>query len=152
MLGVLLCGDHLRALGELFEARVTEAEDRLSGHFADVSTQWAGSVGEARGLVRAERERRDARVTWWVYYIRIGDVIKIGTTGDFRGRMASLVPDEVLAVEPGDMTVERERQRQFVHLRVKGERFRPEPDLLAHIQQVRELHGDPLMITRQPAA
>jgi hypothetical protein len=78
-----------------------------------------------------------------VYYIRTGDRIKIGTTADLRKRMAALMPDEVLAAEPGAREVERERLRQFRHLRIAGERFAPGDDLTAHISAVRKEHGDP---------
>lgn len=70
-----------------------------------------------------------------VYYLRFGDRIKIGTTTDLRSRLASLPHDEVLAVERGDRSIESQRHAQFAHLRItrRGEWFRADPDLLAHI-------------------
>lgn len=78
-----------------------------------------------------------------VYYIRRGDLIKIGTTVEPQKRFRSLVPDEILAVEPGGVEEERARHRQFRFLRVRGEYFRDAPELREHIQQVRDLNGDP---------
>ena len=78
-----------------------------------------------------------------VYYIRRGSLIKIGTTTDPVDRFASLLPDEILAYEPGSYADETFRHHQFAHLRCQGEHFMPEPELLAHIRNVRSLYGDP---------
>lgn len=79
-----------------------------------------------------------------VYYIRRGKFIKIGTTTRPRQRFAALMPDEILAVEPGSYTVEAERHAQFVACQVaKREYFHPEPELIAHIRSLREEHGVP---------
>jgi hypothetical protein len=78
-----------------------------------------------------------------VYYIRRGDVIKIGTTVDPPKRFAALMPDEILAYEPGRRKQELARHRQFAHLRCQGEHFRPAPELVEHIRRARELYGDP---------
>lgn len=78
-----------------------------------------------------------------VYYIRRGDLIKIGTTVDPVQRFEDLMPDEILAFEPGGYVEETFRHRQFDHLRRRGEHFTPEPELLHHVSQVRHLYGDP---------
>jgi hypothetical protein len=78
-----------------------------------------------------------------VYYIRRGKLIKIGTTADPVTRFDRLMPDEILAFEPGDAEQETLRHRQFDHLRGHGEHFRSAPELLEHIRQIRHLHGDP---------
>lgn len=76
-----------------------------------------------------------------VYYVRIGERIKIGWSSDLARRMQDLMPEEILAVEPGGPAVEQQRKRQFLHLRIIGERFHPGPDLLAHIAEVTRQHG-----------
>jgi hypothetical protein len=78
-----------------------------------------------------------------VYYIRRGPVIKIGTTAEAASRFTDLMPDEILAFEPGGYAEENLRHAQFAHLRCRGEHFRPEPELLEHVRLTRELHGDP---------
>jgi hypothetical protein len=78
-----------------------------------------------------------------VYYIRRGEVIKIGTTSVPVMRFTALLPDEILAFEPGTVREETCRHRQFAHLRCQGEHFRPAPELLAHIRCMRQLHGEP---------
>lgn len=71
-----------------------------------------------------------------VYYMRLGNRIKIGTTTNLRGRLSSLQPEELLGTEAGDASLERERHRMFAHLRVCGEWFRDDPSLRAHIARV----------------
>jgi MerR HTH family regulatory protein len=78
-----------------------------------------------------------------IYYIRRGDLIKIGTTTEPAVRFTALLPDEILAFEPGGQSGELLRHRQFDHLRCQGEYFRSAPELLEHICQLRHLHGDP---------
>ena len=42
----------------------------------------------------------------------------------------------MLATEPGTVTTEHRRHRQFAHLRVRNELFEPGPDLLAWIEEL----------------
>lgn len=81
----------------------------------------------------------DGDVEPLVYYVRIGHHVKIGTTRDLYNRMASLQPDEILALEVGGSSLERERHRQFDHIRAtKGrEYFLPTVELMDHIAEVR---------------
>lgn len=78
-----------------------------------------------------------------VYYIRRGRLIKIGTTTRPEQRFRNLVPDEILAWEPGGRNEEQARHRQFAHLREGGEYFRPGQDLQAHCRATRKRHGNP---------
>jgi hypothetical protein len=80
-----------------------------------------------------------------VYYARTGSMIKIGTTVNLHARMAEILPDEVLATEPGSYSLEARRHRQFRKLRVPGrvEWFHAGPLLQEHVLAVRALHGDP---------
>lgn len=68
-----------------------------------------------------------------VYYIRQGERIKIGTSRSPRQRLAQLWHERLLAFEPGGRDVEHARHESFAALRVGGEWFRAEPELLAHI-------------------
>lgn len=78
-----------------------------------------------------------------VYYIRRGALIKIGTTTRPANRFKDLVPDAILAFEPGDRRVETARHQQFEHLRKGGEYFTPGRPLTQHIERLRGLHGEP---------
>jgi hypothetical protein len=104
-------------------------------------------------VVAASRELAPQPLRLWgeqggresiVYYIRRGDLIKIGTTTNPKRRFESLVPDEILAWEPGGTIEEALRHRKFRRLKQGlGEYFRIEPDLLGHCKRLRKLHGDP---------
>jgi hypothetical protein len=78
-----------------------------------------------------------------VYYIRRGDLIKIGTTTDPYGRFRDLLPDEILAFEPGERPQEKQRHFRFRHLQAGGEYFRDDPELRDHIERVRSMYGAP---------
>lgn len=80
-----------------------------------------------------------------VYYIRRAQYVKIGTTTQLRGRMLSLMPDEVLAVEPGSYRLEGEMHRRFASLRVRPnlEFFHLQDELRKHIQDVLARVGPP---------
>jgi hypothetical protein len=80
-----------------------------------------------------------------VYYVRRSDLIKIGTTVNPAKRFDSLMPDEILAFEPGGPDLELQRHRQFHPERItrKGEYFRQSPRLLKHVAGLRQLHGPP---------
>lgn len=90
-----------------------------------------------------------------VYYVGIGEHIKIGHTTNIRARMTQLRVDvsAVLATEPGDQRLEAMRHKQFADLRIgRREDFRPEPALLSHIDMLREHYGDPLITRHVKAA
>lgn len=78
-----------------------------------------------------------------VYYLRRGSLIKIGTTADPHSRFRDLLPDEILAYEPGGRPEETARHRQFWHLHERGEYFSDAPDLRGHIARTRSAYGEP---------
>lgn len=78
-----------------------------------------------------------------VYYAKIGDHIKIGTTGNVAKRMKELKADCLLASEPGSYDLERHRHAQFAqhHLPSYGRRsefFDPGDGLLDHIASLNQ--------------
>lgn len=100
---------------------------------------------------RKERLKEQSQV----YYVRIGDRIKIGYTQNMKQRMSELrVPlENVLATEPGDAALERERHLAFAagrHGRL--EEFNPSRELLAHIQSVVAKNGPPRITSYKTAA
>jgi len=68
-----------------------------------------------------------------VYYMRVGNRIKIGTTSSLRSRLAAISPEELMATELGGSALERHRHAQFRDLRTEGEWFRYEGVLFDHI-------------------
>lgn len=112
-----MCGKHLRlAFAYVVASDRPDLTDR-----SDAQPYWAP----------------EARATGWVYFIRVGDLVKIGYSRNPTQRFYALQPSEVLHLEPGTMTDERRCHLAFAHLRVEGELFRPEPDLLAFIDDLR---------------
>jgi hypothetical protein len=68
-----------------------------------------------------------------VYYLRLSDRVKIGTTFAPRHRFAALPHDEVLAFERGDRMLERRRHAEFAADRLgTSEWFALTPRLRAH--------------------
>lgn len=77
-----------------------------------------------------------------VYYVRFGDRIKIGTSGNPRRRLAALPHEEVLAFERGSRSLEQRRHAQFSAFRIpRTEWFEANADLSAHVARVAV--GDP---------
>jgi hypothetical protein len=78
-----------------------------------------------------------------IYYIQAGEYLKIGYTGSptADGRLAALqtaspLDLRILATEPGEVVDETALHRRFAHLRVRGEWFRFEGELLDHVARV----------------
>ena len=79
-----------------------------------------------------------------VYYLRHRGYVKIGYTSTIVARLRSLHAQrtDLIAWEPGDRDLERQRHEQFAHARVSGpglgvEHYELTPDLMAHTEQVR---------------
>ena len=79
-----------------------------------------------------------------VYYLRFGDRIKIGTSGNPRQRLAGLRYDELLAFERGDRVLEQRRHAQFADHRIlRTEWFEVHDALVAHIRILSDGVEDP---------
>lgn len=74
-----------------------------------------------------------------VYYLRIGEHIKVGYSANFTSRRRHYPPDaELLAIESGDRLLEQRRLRQFQqHKAMRREWFHPGRELMQHIEQLR---------------
>lgn len=126
-----ICGMHARQLYR----RVGEM---ATGALVDPST----------GLLRAlmthpPQERRKRCHDPIVYYVQVGEHIKIGFTTNLKTRMNSYPPSRrLLATEPGGLSQEHLRHRQFgAHLALGNEWFRPAPELIEHINELRRAAG-----------
>ena len=127
---------HLPVLAEARE-RMALAERQRDRLFA----LWHQDAVQARGGTAEERSAGRARLDWVVYYVRTGDLIKIGTTSQYWDRMRTLVPDDLLAWEAGGHALEASRHSMFADLRMHGERFVAAEPLLGHIAQLRKANG-----------
>lgn len=113
-----------------------------------VTTAVAMGRHRHRGSWRRSEESNDLPIevdeSSIVYYVRRADLVKIGTTRRPYKRFTALLPDEILAWEPGAHDVERARHREFAAWRVGGsEYFRPNEPLAWHVEQLRGVHGEP---------
>lgn len=96
----------------------------------------------ARAMTQAregqeERLRRGPDV-YVVYYLEVGDAIKIGYTSNLSNRLRDYPPNsKLLAYEPGGPSLEGQRHREFAaDLTAGREWFRPSDRLLAHIASI----------------
>jgi hypothetical protein len=81
-----------------------------------------------------------------VYYARRGDLIKIGTTTEFRRRMSRLDIDEILAVELGEFLLESARHAEFAEYLSHDEWFHPGERLITHTDALRAQYGVPALV------
>lgn len=93
---------------------------------------------EERERLAPVRERRERESV--VYYVQVGQHIKVGYTSDLPSRMRAYPPmRRLLATEPGGPVLEKQRHAQFANdLRHGNEWFHPSPALLAHINRLRQ--------------
>lgn len=139
-----ICKSHARSVCDSLHDRAPEVDPRAML----LRTAIREPVLPTQSEVQAKRERRKAAYAKQsqVYYVRIGDHVKIGYTTNVRARMNQLRVDisEVLATEPGDRDLERRRHREFAEERQgRRENFNPSRRLLAHIEALKEQHGEP---------
>lgn len=73
-----------------------------------------------------------------VYYMKLGDLVKIGTTTRIAQRRATINPEVILAIEVGDRELETQRHRDFRDLWVHGEWFKLHDRLASHIETARD--------------
>lgn len=76
-----------------------------------------------------------------VYYVLLGNRVKIGTTTNLERRLQNIQPEQVLALEDGDEKLERSRHATFRNLRVSGEWFRHESPLVEFIADLPRYTG-----------
>lgn len=121
-----LCGTHLARCA----AYVSAAMKSLSEPYIEGRSTEPQPVGN------------DDRGTDVVYYVRMGDHVKIGTTRNLAQRLAQLYvdhdPTALLGSESGGRKLERQRHAEFADERAFANRelFNPSRRLLAHIESL----------------
>ncbi|OQQ12984.1 hypothetical protein B0675_39905 [Streptomyces sp. M41(2017)] len=110
----------------------------------------AEAIKEGRGKharhLQNEADRQPSRFPESiVYYAQRGSLVKIGYTSQPHKRFGNLIPDAVLAWEPGGRPEEAARHEEFKALRISrgAEYFHRDEILDAHIEAVRSAHGSP---------
>lgn len=95
------------------------------------------AANNALDAARAEPIEPLSERTGVIYFVRFQALVKIGFTTNMQARMTAVPHEEVLAMVPGMLADEKRCHAAFAHLRVHGEWFRAEPDLMAFIADVR---------------
>jgi hypothetical protein len=128
-----ICAHHATKLYRWIRDSLTEADPLL------IAT--AITRSEDARVAQTEQRRRQTKPV--VYYIQVGDLIKIGYTIDLRLRVRAYPPSrKVLATEPGTPALEATRHGQFKDCRAHGrEWFHHDPALLTHINRLRSESG-----------
>lgn len=111
---------------------------------AEAVRKMRAEIQALRDLIAAEDAAWGKSAPSLVYFIRRASdgVIKIGVSRDVTKRLGGLqtsTPDELSLVGtiPGDERVEAEWHARFAAAHIRGEWFRPVPDLLAAIAALR---------------
>lgn len=120
-----------------------------------VNRSQAKPITEAHAAAALRRQRDDERARQlaesrgtqpgWIYYVRIGDRVKIGYSTDVKRRMGEYPPESrLLAVHPGTRKLETEMHQRFAGSRAAGrEWFRETVEITEHIAQVLDQFGEP---------
>lgn len=95
--------------------------------------------------LRKDRESATMRHPGWIYYIQVGDLLKIGYATTVWDRLMSYPPNiTVLAIHPGTRELETHLHRKFRLLLQKGREWYADDGKIAdHIGKVREEFGSP---------
>lgn len=149
--GTPLCREHAAHVWSIFEAREPALHQELvREQYKDLQLERKDAETEA-----TETRRLTAQRPGYVYYVEVGDRIKIGFTENVANRMRAYPPTStLLAVHPGTPSMEKEMHSKFrVHLAEGREWFKPSEELAAHIEAVAkqfplELHFTPNRPTR----
>lgn len=108
----------------------------------DADLRESGMLNEARKAYRtrqkSEGKLKPKPAEGYIYYLRVGEHIKIGYAANLEKRLSSYPPDvDLLAVEPGTMKDEHQLHRTFKSFRASGrEWYDPRPVLMDHIAKV----------------
>jgi len=121
---------------ELRESRMTLEQVKAKDAENKAKEQHKIAVREQAKETAEEKRNRPG----YVYYLRIGELFKIGFASNLEQRLASYPPGtQLLAVEDGSLKLETQRHREFAHSRAAGrEWYKPNPALDHHIQTVAE--------------
>lgn len=144
----ILCLAHADAVADaVLESRVMEADfwHHEVNHQAFDAKRRAEDKQRRAATLRAGDAAFRGEQPGFVYYVQVGDRLKIGYSVDVRRRMRAYPPGSaLLAVEPGSPELELQRHRQFAGCLLDGrEWFRPDGVIHKQIAAVVEQHGDP---------
>lgn len=143
----ILCWDHAHQIAEaVFEDQVWAAKfhQEFGQRQEPVDKRRVERMRREQDRERQEEKQR-AGQPGLVYYLQVGERIKIGFSANLRRRLRAYPPEsKLLAVEPGSPDLEVQRHRQFVGSLTHGrEWFRPSLDLMELVNELVAVHGSP---------
>lgn len=105
----------------------------------EASAAYASEAAALERLAERRRREREAESNGTIYFIGIGDLVKIGKTVDLSQRLIafSYPAIAVLATETGYSLRERELHERFKRWRHSGEWFRRSPEVEQYIKSLR---------------
>ncbi|NKS77988.1 hypothetical protein GS539_19390 [Rhodococcus hoagii] len=123
--GIHVCSFHALSIWELLDEQLCSTGD-------------AARLRASRRREERKSQPADEPETGYVYYLRVGEHIKIGFATSLEQRLATYPPDtDLLAVEVGTMRDEMDIHRTFKPFRVSGrEWYEPRQTLMDHIAAV----------------
>lgn len=134
MLAIPLCDRHAIAAYRAVNSLLADTPKALTDMLA-------GAIPErvlGKPTPRPDRTKRDVRTTpGHIYFVKAGDLIKIGYSTNLRQRLSQLGPVVLLATITGTMEDEKALHHQFGEYWDHGEYFRPGQRLMDHIASLR---------------
>lgn len=129
-----VCIKHGAMLLEFMRDQFDTMRDDLGTFGPRAIAAMSADIGKQHKMARQIRE--DNAV---VYYVRVGELIKIGTTTQIKARLRAYPPgSSLLATEPGGLDAEQRRHDQFAGALAHGnEWFHPTTKLMVHIESLR---------------
>lgn len=133
-----LCHEHVLYVWSTVDADVRDSLTR-----GELLEQHA--VAEQQTRTARERRIRSSHGNGEIYYLQVGDSIKIGHTGNLNRRMPGYPPGaKLLARHPGTVADEQALHRQFRAYCTAGrEWYSPAPEIRKHIAAVQAEYGTP---------
>lgn len=150
-LGLPMCEDHAWQAFEILKNDASQSEAKERARQQRIDWDEADRLKEAeRELEYAERWKNQTSIeAGFIYYLRVGGLIKIGYTRSIADRLKAYPPHStLLATHPGTLKVERQMHHKFLHQLKQGrEWFEPAEDLLAHIESVKQDFKQSFLVT-----
>ena len=132
--GAQFCRDHTLFMWSIVEEELRQSRMTIP----EVKAKQERKL-QIRETIKETAEQKRNR-PGYVYYLRVGELFKIGFASNLEQRLASYPPGtELLAVEDGTLKLETQRHREFAHSRAAGrEWYKPNQPLDHHIQTIAE--------------
>lgn len=138
-----ICLKHASRVFGFIRERLRDVESSQESHLEAFSI-----LANAKTVEQVANEVARQRVHEpLIYYVQVGDLVKIGTSTNLKARLITYPPNRrLLATEPGDYDLERHRHAEFSAYRAAGrEWFAMGADLLAYINGLRrKMHAAPI--------